>query len=116
MCELARLRIVSESIRSFVDKAGAAIGAGLDAAAEDVSRISEQMATVGLMLSDGRLRRGQSDGIDTALQDYCDNLYRLRATLTAMEERLGSRREILMQQRQHLSAAGRWAAHINNIE
>jgi multidrug resistance efflux pump len=116
MSELEHLRSASESIRRFVDNAEADGEAGLRSASEDISRISEQLATVGQMLSDGSLRSNKSDNIDTELQDYRANLERLRATLTVIEERLRSEREILLQKRQHLSAVGRWAANTKGIE
>lgn len=116
MPELERLRSVSESIRRFVDGVGAEADVGRRSAPEDISSISDQLAAVGQMLSDGSLRRNKSDDIDTELQGYRDNLDQLRETLTVMEERLRSKREILLQQRQHLLAVGRWAANTKSIE
>jgi hypothetical protein len=92
------------------------IEACIRSAPEDVSRISEQLAIVGQLLADGNLVRNDRDSTKAELQAYRGNLERLRTTLAAMEGRLRARRDLLLLQRQHLSAVGEWALNTKELK
>jgi hypothetical protein len=116
MSAFEQLRTTNQLIRSFLETDIPEGSGDLEQAWDMVSEISQQINSVGALLSDGTLHEGASEDVEDQVKCYRVNIERLQTALTSIQDHLRSERDALLLRNRHLSAAGKWATNAMYIE